>query len=133
MVYNDDTSTFEELLDKDGSVTIHHRNLQLLATEMYKLKNGISTKCFSNICQFEMNKGFKLRMKYDFQVPKSRTVQNGDHTIRHLGPQIWHGIPNEIKNASSLKVFKSKIKGWKPLHCPCRLCKIYVQGVGYIT
>ena len=31
MVYRDETSSFEELLKKDGSVTVHHRNLQLLA------------------------------------------------------------------------------------------------------
>ena len=38
MIYLDETSTFEELLEKDGSVTIHHRNLQFLATEMFKVR-----------------------------------------------------------------------------------------------
>ena len=42
MVYLDEKSTFEELLlEKDGSVTIHHRNLQVLATEMFK----VTLKC----------------------------------------------------------------------------------------
>ena len=35
IVYRDEISTFEELLKKDGSLTIHHRNLHLLATERY--------------------------------------------------------------------------------------------------
>ena len=30
IVYQDETSTIEELLYKDGSITIHHKNLQLL-------------------------------------------------------------------------------------------------------
>ena len=34
LVYKDRTLTFEELLVKDNSVLIHHRNLQKLATEM---------------------------------------------------------------------------------------------------
>ena len=34
MVYNDHTSSFDELLEKDGSFTIHHRNIQYLAIEM---------------------------------------------------------------------------------------------------
>ena len=34
ITYNDSKSTFEELLSKDNSVSIHHRNLQVLATEM---------------------------------------------------------------------------------------------------
>ena len=36
-VYLDEKSSFEELLNKDGSVTVHHRNLHLLAIEMFKL------------------------------------------------------------------------------------------------
>ena len=36
ITYNDRTSTFEELLNKDNSASIHHRNLQLLVTELYK-------------------------------------------------------------------------------------------------
>ena len=35
-ITKDFNSFFEELLEKDNSVTIHHRNLQKLATEMYK-------------------------------------------------------------------------------------------------
>ena len=41
-IYNDKQSTFNELLEKDGSVSIHERNLQFLATEMYKISNGLS-------------------------------------------------------------------------------------------
>ena len=34
IAYRDEISSFQELLAKDGSVTIHHKNLQLLATEV---------------------------------------------------------------------------------------------------
>ena len=36
-IYNDKQSPFNELSEKDGSVSIHERNLQVLATEMYKI------------------------------------------------------------------------------------------------
>ena len=36
--YNDYSSSFKELLTKDDTVTIHQRNLRILAIEMYKLK-----------------------------------------------------------------------------------------------
>ena len=42
LVYKEPTLTFEELLRKDNSFTIHHRNLQKLATEMNKIKNDLS-------------------------------------------------------------------------------------------
>ena len=38
-VYNDKQSSFNELLTKNGSVSIHVKNLQILATEMYKVRN----------------------------------------------------------------------------------------------
>ena len=42
LVYKNQDLTFQQLLDLDGSVTIHHRNIQKLATEMFKIKNGLS-------------------------------------------------------------------------------------------
>ena len=42
IVYNDCRSSFEGLLNKDKSVTIHQRNLQQLAIENFKVKIGIT-------------------------------------------------------------------------------------------
>ena len=52
LVYNDKQSSFNELLEKDGSVSIHTRNIKILATEMYKLVNNLSPPI--------MNRVFKL-------------------------------------------------------------------------
>ena len=40
ITYQDHISTFQELLNKDNSGSIHHRNLQALATEMSKIHRG---------------------------------------------------------------------------------------------
>ena len=42
IVYKDYNSPFQKLLDLDKSVTIHERNIQLLATEMFKVVNDLS-------------------------------------------------------------------------------------------
>ena len=55
MVYEDYTSTFEELLQKDGSVTIHHRNIQLVAVAMFKVRNGICPEIMKDL--FQLNEG----------------------------------------------------------------------------
>ena len=41
-------------------------------------------------------------------------------------------ISNELKESTSLNEVKSKIKTWKPENCPCKLCEIYLQGIGYL-
>ena len=40
IVYNDKESTFEDLLKKDNSVSIYHKNIRLLGIELYKVKKN---------------------------------------------------------------------------------------------
>ena len=44
IVYNDHQYTFEELLERDNSFTIHVKNFQKLHIEMYKVNNGLSVQ-----------------------------------------------------------------------------------------
>ena len=49
IVYKDNTLSFEKLLEKSGSVTIHHRNIQLLAIEIYKALNNLSSPLMAKL------------------------------------------------------------------------------------
>ena len=49
ITYKDKSSTFQELLEKDNSVSIHHRNVQKLATEIYKVLHGFSPSILNDI------------------------------------------------------------------------------------
>ena len=53
VVYRDYNSTFSELLSKDKSVTIHKRNLQMLAAEIFKTKNELNSKIMEEIFKFK--------------------------------------------------------------------------------
>ena len=41
VTYDDGLSSFEELLERDNSVSVHNRNIQCLAIELYKVFNDI--------------------------------------------------------------------------------------------
>ena len=42
LIRNDKLSSYAELLEKDGSVSVHHRNIQSLAIEIRPIKHGHS-------------------------------------------------------------------------------------------
>ena len=44
IVYKDYKSSFAELLSEDKSFTVHHKNVQKLAIEVYKVKNELCPK-----------------------------------------------------------------------------------------
>ena len=44
IVYKDYKSSSAELFSEDKSLTVHHRNVQKLAIEMYKVKNELCPK-----------------------------------------------------------------------------------------
>ena len=130
VVYDDDDLTFEQLLEKDNSYTIHERNLQKLAVEMYKVKHNLSPVPVQEI--FTQGNVENLRHGTDWEIPKARTVNNGIETIRYRGPKTWDLVPIDIKKSKSLSEFKIKIKNWKPQGCTCRLCKIYISNLGFL-
>ena len=129
VVYDDNISTFDNLLKKDGSVSIHMRNIQAIAIELYKVVHNLSPKMMNQIFVIKES---RYPSKSIFQTNNIRTTKYGLESLKYLGPKILELIPEEIKNISSLELFKRKIKEWCPKNCPCKLCKLYVQGVGYV-
>ena len=49
IVYRCSISSFHELLQKDHSLTIRHRNIQSLAIRLYKIKENLSNEIMSSI------------------------------------------------------------------------------------
>jgi len=131
IVYKNDVLTFEELLDMDNTVTIHDRNLQRLAIEMFKVKNKLSPPLIQNLFSEQDNR-HALRNNRCFEMPNARTVRYGTDTIRYRGPKTWEMLPTQLKEAKSLASFKLQIKTWKPQGCSCRLCKTYIHNLGFL-
>ena len=131
VVYKNDQMTFEELLEKDKSYTIHERNLQKLAVEMYKAKHKLSPLPVQELFK-QRDEVYNFRNKRCFEVPRVQNVSTGTETLRFRGIKTWDLVPDTIKESKSLAIFKGKIKNWKPNGCTCRLCKVYVHDLGFL-
>ena len=105
-VYNDHRSSFDELLLRDNSVTIHVRNLQALAIEIYKVVNDI----------FSIKEAKRYPTKNIFETRNIHTTNYGIDSLAHLGPKIWDIIPKDLKDIKSFDLFKKKITLWTPVH-----------------
>ena len=67
LIYDDYELTFEELLKKDGSFTIHHSNIRTLSTELYKVYHNLSQTIFSDLFTLS-SVSYNLRLKFDFLI-----------------------------------------------------------------
>ena len=77
IMYLDKQTSFEALLEKDGSVSIHNRNIQILATEMFKIKNDLSPEIITELFEQRNEHHYNLRNNVHFITPQIRTVYHG--------------------------------------------------------
>ena len=128
IAYKDSCSNFEELLTKANSVTIHHKNLQLLATEIFNTQRNLNPS-FMNQVFVEKDTPFTLRSGRNILAPQPNTTGYGIENARFLGAKIWHTMPSSLKESHTLNSFKRDIKKYK-FECNCRLCKRFIQNLG---
>ena len=102
----DNTSSFNELLEKDNSVSIHHKNLQDLTMEMYKISNNMSPAIL-NVIFAPRAAPYNLRDPVSFKIRKVHLVYNSTETLSHLETKIWSLVQHEMRRSVSLD-FKSK-------------------------
>ena len=132
IVYSDFKSSFEGLLMKDNSFSIHERNIQSLAIEIYKFLNGLSPSFLNNVFNKNISNSYDLRNNQDLCSRNPKTVRCGTETVSYMAPKIWSKVPGTIKMSSSFESFKIKIRKWTP-ESDCSLCTTYLRHVGFVN
>ena len=103
-IQNDKLSSYEDLLNKDGSVSIHHRNIQGLAREILQIKHGQSCETVTDIFT-QKTKEYNFRQNRDFRIPSAKnTVYLGSESTyyyQNLGNSSeknkWIQFSNQIQ------------------------------------
>ena len=131
IIYRDNTSSFDTLLEKSETVSIHHRNIHSLAIAIFKSLNNLSPSLMSELLKVKETK-YDLRTGNQLKSNVPRTTSYGIDSASYLASKIWSQVPIDIKNCNTLDRFKKMIKTWTPRSCPCRLCKVYISNVGFI-
>ena len=100
---------------------IHHKNLQLLASETFKTQKNLNSSFMNKI--FEEN-------ERNILAPKPSTTGYSIENACFLGAKIWRTIPSSLKESQILNSFKRGIKNHQ-FDCNCRLCKRFVENLGF--
>ena len=109
------SSSFSE----DKSFTVHHRNVQKIAIEMYKVKNELYPKIMQHLFK-EVTHSYYLR----------NSLICGSYKINTACPKIWSNTPDEIRESASSEIF-SQTKFRKPNGCSFCICKKCIASVGF--
>ena len=131
LTYTDETKDFQQILREQNEISIHQMNLQVLMTEVYKIVNSIAPPIMNSLFQFRYNTN-SIRNFQEIYTENRKTVTYGTETVTYRTPFLWANLHTKYKCAKFLDEFKSKIKAWKCDFCQCRLCKKYVQNLGFI-
>ena len=106
------------------------RNLQILAKEIFKTKNGVKPIIMEDVFKFR-NLIYNFRNAETLNRSNVNFVNYGTETMTSLGAKIWKILTNDYKELTSLSMFKCKMKNSETDQCPYRLCKTYIQRVGF--
>ena len=126
IVYDDEVSTFDQLLAMDKCFCIYHQNIQRILIEIYNAlhDSGNSLKELF-IRRISTN---NMRSEPELVIPLVNSVLKGKNSLRYFGSVIWNSLPIETRKDHSILSFVTKTKQGKPINYLSmynsqRLCK----------
>ena len=109
------------LCDKQDHITPHLKRLHWLPVPLridfklllitYKIVNGLAPSYLSELLTpRNIPRELRSSSTCNFKIPRARTTSYGDRAFSIAAPQLWNELPPEIRDASTLSLFKSKLK-----------------------
>ena len=117
-IYNDYTTEYHQLLDSRNLTTLYGKRVRSICCEIYKTKNGLNPEYMSDIFESRPS-SYPTRKPHDLYIPKANQHSFGYNSLRIEGPKLWNQLPDDIKNAPNIEIFKAKINEFAVPCCKC--------------
>ena len=131
IVLNNHISDFETMLCSINDITIHHRNIQTLMIELFKIKHDLAPPIMDSMLS-RRTICYNFRNLKEFHSERKKTMFYGLETISYRAPQLWTILLEKLKQRNIISLFKSDIRHWICNECPCRLCKVFLRNLEFV-
>ncbi len=122
-LFNDKISSYEALLEKCKSTTLHLKRLKVIALEVFKSLHGLNPSFMKDM--FNVKEiSYNLRDPLQLVQPKFRKITYGRNSFTYYGSHLWNILPNQIKSCTTMDDFKTMLKTWEGPNCQCSLCNV---------
>ena len=122
-VYQDFSSSYEDLILKADSSTLHLARLRTLALEIFKITYGLSPQYLKEFLCFKDESSYNFRYTNLLDIPRTKSTRYGTNSFRYQAAKLWNFLPEEARKITSFNQFKSFIKTWNGASCQCSVCK----------
>ena len=102
---NDHTSSYNDLLLRSSKCTMHVARQTHLCIEIFKTLNHLNPPFMQSILELRSST-YSLRNANNLAHFRPNQTTFGSKSLKSFGPQIWNGLPSELKSAENLKSFK---------------------------
>ena len=119
------------ILQNNNDTCNHHRNIQTLMVEIYKIKNNLNPPIMDFMFE-RRNNTYNLRNFQEFASKRKRTVKVDLETLNYRSPQLWSVLPENVRQINSLLQFNESVRKWDSIDYLCRLFKLYLPNIGFL-
>ncbi len=108
MVFNDYSSSYQELLKQAKSCTPEIRWKRQLVTEVYKATHNLTPPYTTRLFPSKIV-NYDLRSNSPICQHKFPTQTHGYHSCRNEGTKLWAALPNACKEAKNISTLKCMV------------------------
>ena len=127
IIFDDDVSTYPQLLEKAGLMDLYTTRINAIALEMFKTDKRINPAFLHDLfLNQEHNYDLRNFVQIDppirciqLEPPIPRTSTYGLNSFVYQGPKIWNALPMEAKSSNSVIEFKNIVRALPNMTCSC--------------
>ena len=110
ILHNDYDYSFQSLLSRSNSFTIHVQHLQKLMTEIYIIYMSLNNMNPSIVWEFHEKKyvAYDLRKKNLCKLPKAKIISYEAQSLSFRGSFLWNTLDDNAKQEPTLARLKTR-------------------------